>query len=248
MPAPDNHSLLISDLHLCDARPDLNEAFQAFCNDHAAKAESVYILGDLSDAWIGDDDDSDTANLIRSTLASLSSRGVKVYLMTGNRDFLLGQQLADACDATLLSDPSVVALHGHDALLLHGDSLCIDDAEYMAFRAQIQNPAAQQMLLAKPLEERRQIAAMLRSQSKSANSNKAEDIMDVNAAEVSRQMQDAHVTLMIHGHTHRPAVHDIELQGNPAKRMVLGDWGDNVWYIKADASGQKLLSYSLSGS
>lgn len=224
MPKTDSHSLLISDLHLCDARPDLNEAFQSFCNGHAAKAESVYILGDLSDAWIGDDDDSDTANLIRSTLASLSSRGVKVYLMTGNRDFLLGQQLADACDATLLSDPSVVALHGHDALLLHGDSLCIDDAEYMAFRAQIQNPAAQQMLLSKPLEERRQIAAMLRSQSKSANSNKAEDIMDVNAAEVSRQLRDAKVTLMIHGHTHRPAVHDIELQGTPAKRMVLGDW------------------------
>jgi len=241
------HSLLISDLHLCDTRPELNEAFRSFCSEHASKAESVYILGDLSDAWIGDDDDSDTANLIRSTLASIGSLGVKIYLMTGNRDFLLGQQLADDCGAALLPDPSVVKLHGHSALLLHGDSLCIDDAEYMAYRAQIQNPAARQMLLTKPLEERRQIATMLRSQSKSANSNKAEDIMDVNAGEVSRQMKEANVTLMIHGHTHRPAVHDTELQGIPAKRMVLGDWGENVWYIKADSNGQQLLSYPLSG-
>ena len=237
------YSLLISDLHLCDAHQDLTAAFQHFCKEKATQAEALFILGDLSDAWVGDDDDGDTANTIRQTLKTVAAQGTAVYLMSGNRDFLMGAQLAEDCGASVLADPSVVNLHGNDALLLHGDSLCIDDSEYMAFRAQIQNPSAQQILLSKPLEERRQIAAMLRSQSKSANSNKAEDIMDVNQDEVVKQLENANVKLMIHGHTHRPAEHELQIASGTAKRLVLGDWGESIWYIKADQQGQTLHSY-----
>lgn len=247
---PAAHSLLISDLHLCDARPDLNAAFSWFCRTHAAHCERLYILGDLSDAWVGDDDDSETALLIRDTLRELSQAGVAVFLMTGNRDFLIGQQLASDCGLHLLADPSVVDLYGRQVLLMHGDSLCTGDAEYMAFRAQIQNKDAQKTLLAQSLEQRRQLAASLRAQSKSANSNKAEDIMDVTQAEVERVCIEHGVTTLIHGHTHRPAVHPFDLptnngQSQAAQRMVLGDWGSKGWYIKANSEALVLESFVI---
>jgi UDP-2,3-diacylglucosamine hydrolase len=240
------HSLIISDLHLSAQRPDLNTAFKQFCESTACKAQALYILGDLADAWVGDDDDSQTAQFITDTLAALSASGTAVYLMTGNRDFLMGEKLAEKCGLTLLTDPTQQTIHGHELLLMHGDSLCTGDAEYMAFRAQIQNPATAALLMSKPLDERRQIAQMLRAKSQSANSNKAEDIMDVTPEEVQLAMQKNHVTTLIHGHTHRPAVHEFNLDdGNAAKRYVLGDWDCEGWMININEKSIELCNFSL---
>jgi len=240
------HSLIISDLHLSAHRPDLCEAFKTFCATTASKASALYILGDLADAWVGDDDDSETAKLITQTLTTLNQSGTHVYLMTGNRDFLMGEQLATQCGIHLLPDPSCKTLHGHELLLMHGDSLCTGDDEYMAFRAQIQNPATAALLMSKPLEERRQIAQMLRSKSQSANSNKAEDIMDVTQAEVQQALQQHSVKTLIHGHTHRPDVHQLTLQdGSPATRYVLGDWNTKGWMITVDEQSIELSNFSL---
>ena len=244
------HSLLISDLHLCAARPDLNRAFQDFCTQTAINAQALYILGDLSDAWVGDDDDSATAALIRESLSTLTRAGVSVYLMTGNRDFLMGDQLAEDCNLTLLPDPSCVDLYGESVLLMHGDSLCTGDEEYMAFRAQVQNKQAQQLLLTQPLDQRRELAASLRAQSKSANSNKAEDIMDVSADEVLKECRQHGTRTLIHGHTHRPAEHTHSMRSDDngrdsIRRIVLGDWNDKGWYIKACAGALELVSFAI---
>lgn len=235
----------ISDLHLDLQRPDITRAFVAFCQRCQGSIERLYILGDLADAWLGDDDDGEIATIIRQSLLSLSGSGVQVYLMTGNRDFLMGATLASECGLELLSDPTVIDLYGNATLLMHGDSLCTGDSEYMAFREKIRNPDMVADLLAKPLDERREIARQLRQQSKSANASKASDIMDVSPEEVSRVMQQHNASLLIHGHTHRPAVHDLEVGQLRVKRYVLGDWDVNGWALSADENGFSLDSFSL---
>ncbi|MGB2272286.1 MAG: UDP-2,3-diacylglucosamine diphosphatase [Pseudomonadales bacterium] len=237
-----NHSLFISDLHLCAQRPDISEAFVRFCTQRAINAEALYILGDLSDAWLGDDDDSDIAELLKSEIKKLTDAGVKVFIMVGNRDFLMGQQFATDCQCTLLADPSVIDLYGQSVLLMHGDSLCTEDAEYMAFRAQIRNPDMQQVLLSKSLDERRGIAKMLREKSRSANATKTEDIMDVTPSEVVKALNDHNVDIMIHGHTHRPAIHNLIVDSVDAKRYVLGDWDKKGWCITASKDTSLELS------
>lgn len=231
-----DHSLFISDLHLSAQRPDITEAFVRFCAQRAINAETLYILGDLSDAWLGDDDDSDVAEVLRTEIIKLTSAGVNVFIMVGNRDFLMGQAFANECGCEILPDPSVINLYGQPVLLMHGDSLCTGDAEYMGFRAQIRNPDMQRMLLSKSLDERRGIAKMLREKSRSANATKAADIMDVTASEVVKALHDHNVDIMIHGHTHRPKIHslftDAEQQVE-AKRYVLGDWDTQGWCITA---------------
>ena len=240
------NSLIISDLHLSAQRPDLCQAFVQFCQQQAREVDSLYILGDLCDAWVGDDDDSEVANLVRETLSALSAAGTRVFLMTGNRDFLMGQQLANECGINLLEDPSVATLGGQKVLLMHGDSMCTQDSEYMAFRAKIRNPATQQMLLSKSLEERRGIAQMLRSQSKSANASKAEDIMDVTSSEVIDVLESHQTHILIHGHTHRPAIHELTLSNDQAaKRYVLGDWDKQGWMIKASDNTLELINFDL---
>ena len=231
-----DHSLFISDLHLSVQRPDITAAFVRFCAERAMHASSLYILGDLSDAWLGDDDDSEIADVLRTEIKKLGDAGVNVFIMVGNRDFLMGQQFASDCQCKILPDPSVIQLYGQSVLLMHGDSLCTSDAEYMGFRAQIRNPDMQQMLLSKSLDERRGIAKMLREKSRSANATKASDIMDVTPSEVVKELRDHNVDIMIHGHTHRPAVHthitDTDKQVE-AKRYVLGDWDSQGWCITA---------------
>jgi len=243
-----DHSLFISDLHLSVQRPDITAAFVRFCAERAIHASSLYILGDLSDAWLGDDDDSDIADVLRREIKTLSDTGVNVFIMVGNRDFLMGQQFANDSHCKILPDPSVINLYGQSVLLMHGDSLCTSDTEYMAFRAQIRNPDMQQMLLSKSLDERRGIAKMLREKSQSANATKASDIMDVTPSEVVKALREHKVDILIHGHTHRPQVHslvrDTENQ-TEAKRYVLGDWDSQGWCItasKEDSSLAPLLS------
>lgn len=230
----------ISDLHLDASRPAVTAALAAFLQDNTHR-EALYILGDLFEAWVGDDDDAPLASEVASMLAHFSRTGPSLYLMRGNRDFLLGEAFSERCGARLLQDPCVVDLYGEPTLLMHGDSLCTADAEYMRFRSTARDPDWQADLLARPLAERRQLAAQLRAMSAEANSNKAEDIMDVTPSEVQRVMEGAGVHRLIHGHTHRPARHN-EPGG---ERIVLGDWDRRGWYIEASPAGLELIDFPI---
>jgi UDP-2,3-diacylglucosamine hydrolase len=240
-----SRTLFISDLHLDPARPEIIAAFEQFLRDHAAGCEALYILGDFFEAWIGDDAPNPLADQIAAWLKALSDTGSKIYLMHGNRDFLIGDAFAAKAGATLLADPTLISLYGEDVLLLHGDILCTRDTDYMAFREQIRHPAMIEQLLAKPIEERLAIAKQLREQSKEAGSNKAMDIMDVTPEEVVRLLEENRCQHMIHGHTHRPAMHKLELSDGKAQRTVLGDWDQKYWYLEASPFGQLLQSVPI---
>ncbi|NKI17916.1 UDP-2,3-diacylglucosamine diphosphatase [Spongiibacter sp. KMU-166] len=223
--------LFISDLHLDEKRPEILRAFFHFMETRARAADELYILGDFFEMWVGDDDDSDLAQQVAAALRALTENGTDLYLMHGNRDFLLGDDFCKAVGATLLPDPFQLELAGQPTLLMHGDSLCIDDPQYQQFRAMVRSPAWQQEAMSKSLEERRALARQLRMASNEANSNKAADIMDVNPAEVQRQMLDYQCLRLIHGHTHRPQRHHIDLAGESAERIVLGDWDSQGWVL-----------------
>lgn len=231
----------ISDLHLDEKRPSVTRAFFRYLDTLPDDTEALYLLGDIFEAWLGDDDNNPFLDEIRTKLKATVER-LPVYFMHGNRDFLVGSQFALDTGISLLADPSIIEFHGTRYLLAHGDSLCTDDVEYQAFRSQIRNPAMQAMLLAKPLEERREIARQLRANSKMANSNKAQDIMDVNSNAVSRLMEEYSVDTLIHGHTHRPAVHDL---GDGKQRIVLGDWEDNGWELVLDQGEFSLRHFPI---
>ncbi len=236
--------LFISDLHLSEAAPDLFLAFENFLQDHCRDIDELYILGDLVDAWVGDDDDSPFAKQLKATLNSVVDNGCSLFLMQGNRDFLLGERFTKAIGATLLPDAHVLTLAGEQTLLMHGDALCIDDTEYQQFREQVRSDAWQQNLLAQPLEQRRALARQLRDMSQAENQVKAYDIMDVNEAEVERVMTHYDVTVLIHGHTHRPARHPMpELK----ERVVLGDWNASrpAWVCRADDHSIEFLHLPL---
>jgi UDP-2,3-diacylglucosamine hydrolase len=242
---PPDTLLLISDLHLSPQRPDLCQAFLRFLAEKTPGAKALYILGDFVDAWIGDDDDSPLYVELAAALKAVSERGTAVYFIHGNRDFLLGQHYASACGATLLDEPLRLTHAGHDYLLLHGDVLCTRDTAYLAFRNLVRSAAWQSEFLAKPLAERRAFAAAARAQSKSMSSNKPEDIMDVTPEAVLALLQKEGVRSLIHGHTHRPAVHELEVDGLPAQRVVLGDWREHeAWYAQLDANGAHLKHFS----
>ncbi|WP_444907849.1 UDP-2,3-diacylglucosamine diphosphatase [Microbulbifer sp. SSSA008] len=236
----------ISDLHLDEKRPDITRAFFDFLHGRAAGAEALYILGDFFEAWVGDDDDAPLAREVIGELSRYSGTGVELYLMHGNRDFLLGTDFAQRAGATLLQDPTALSLGNERVLLMHGDSLCTLDKEYMAFRRQARDPKWQQELLTKSLQERRAIAAQIRMASKSMNSRKAEDIMDVTQEEVERVMLEHNVHRLIHGHTHRPARHALTINDEPAERVVLGDWDKNAWCLKADNDSLELIHWPIS--
>ena len=233
-------SFFISDLHLDTARPAVTAALATFLDDHRG-CECLYILGDLFEAWIGDDDDSPLAAEVAGLLRDFTAGGGALAIMPGNRDFLLGEAFCRAVGAQLLPDPTLVDLYGEPTLLLHGDSLCTGDVHYQAFRRSARDPRWQAELLARPLAERRGLAARLREMSREANSNKAEDIMDVAPAAVRAAMDDHGVRQMIHGHTHRPARHE-EAAG---LRWVLGDWDSHGWAIEASPENIRLYSFPI---
>ena len=233
-------SYFISDLHLDPGRPRVIEAFAAFLRGNRDCA-ALYILGDLFEAWVGDDDDSSLAMQVRRLLADFTASGPSLYLMRGNRDFLLGEKFCSEVGASLLPDPSVIDLYGQATLLMHGDSLCIDDEDYQAFRQTVRNPAWQAEVLKRDLAERRSLAAELRSMSGELKSNKAEDIMDASPTAIARAMNEHGVRQLIHGHTHRPAQHD-EPCGN---RWVLGDWDDTCWIVEATVTGLNLINIDI---
>lgn len=227
----------ISDLHLEESRPDITDAFLAFLKDKAMGIEALYILGDFFEAWIGDDEQTPLQNRVADALREVSDSGTALYLMHGNRDFLIGEDFGNRCGAELLPDPTVVDLHGTPTLLMHGDSLCTADVEYQKFRANMRNEQWQQMFLQRPLADRQMVARQLREISMAKNQGKAETIMDVTPEEVVREMEHHRVQRLIHGHTHRPAIHPLTASGQPAWRIVLGDWDTHAWWL--DVTGDQ---------
>ncbi|MEQ1518180.1 MAG: UDP-2,3-diacylglucosamine diphosphatase [Usitatibacteraceae bacterium] len=223
----------VSDIHLCVERPRITRMFKRFIAEIAPNAGAVYILGDLFEYWLGDDQlDADAlAREIAESLHRLASSGTRLYFMHGNRDFLLAGRFASEASLTILSDPTVIQLGHEQVILMHGDTLCTDDAAYQAFRRQVRSAAWQQGILAKPYAERVELARSIRSQSDIEKSMKPEAIMDVNADAVAAVFKESVATVLVHGHTHRPARH-VHLAGNCADvRWVLQDWHDIGGYL-----------------
>lgn len=231
-------ALFLSDLHLSPDRPAAAAAFRAFCAGPARTASAVYILGDLFDWWVGDDQVADpfVATMVES-LRALSDTGVPLFVGRGNRDFLLGERFARATGATILPEMSVVDLAGTPTLICHGDELCTDDAEYQAYRARMRDPDTLARLLRLPYSVRRLIAWWLRRKSRQGKARKSDAIMDVTPATVADAFRRHGVVRMIHGHTHRPAVHVHEVDGTPRERHVMADWHDHGHYLAVDADG-----------
>lgn len=219
-----NEILFISDLHMSWEKPEITQRFLDFLDNRAIKAKELFILGDLFDAWVGDDDFSPPNPKIRKSLKYLSEAGVKIYFQQGNRDFLLGKRFCEETGIVLLDDPYVIDLFGVPTLLMHGDLLCTDDLPYQAFRRKSRSSEWQQNVLSKPLLVRLLVARWYRIRSYFHKRQKTVEIMDVNQATVADTMATNSCMRLIHGHTHRPAIHDFILAGKPAQRYVLAAW------------------------
>lgn len=231
------HSIFISDLHLCPARPAINRTFFDFLRGPATQAEALYILGDLFEYWAGDDDDDPFHASVSTALRALHEGGVALYLIHGNRDFLIGERFTAAYGAQLLPDPTLLDLYGARTLLMHGDTLCTDDTGYQKFRAKVRNPAYQHQFLAQPLPKRKEIIAGLRAENAEEKQQKSEAIMDVTIATVEAELRKHGYPRLIHGHTHRPALHQQRVDGHLCERWVLADWYASGSYLVCDAEG-----------
>lgn len=231
-------TLIISDLHLHSKQPALTSLFVDFLSSQVAQARDLYILGDLFEAWLGDDAiDEDQARVI-AALKSISDTGVNIAVMHGNRDFLLGSQFAKSSGARIIDDPFIVDLAGHRTLLMHGDTLCTDDTAYQAFRGQVRNPEFIRTFLSLPVAERIRQAEEYRKMSQTEVQSKPEEIMDVNEQAVLETMTHYRVNRLVHGHTHRPAIHNLFIDNKPAQRYVLGDWSANLGNVLVCDSNQ----------
>lgn len=236
-------TLFIADLHLQTEEPAITAGFLRFLAGIAREADALYILGDLFEAWIGDDDPNPLHQQIAAALKALAESGVPVYFIHGNRDFLLGQRFARESGMRLLPEEKVLELYGKRLLILHGDTLCTDDAGYQAFRAKVHQPWLQKLFLALPLFIRMRIAAKMRAGSKSANRTKSLAIMDVNPQAVVKVMEKHQVQHLIHGHTHRPDIHALTANGEPAYRYVLGAWHSEGSMVKVTADKIELIAF-----
>lgn len=232
--------LYISDLHLDPEAPERTAAFLEFCHGPARAAARLVIVGDLFEAWVGDDDDGELPAAVAAALGELAAAGVELGFVHGNRDFMLGADYAARCGMRLLPEYSSIRLAGRSALLLHGDQLCTDDHAYQAVRAQVRDPVWQAQMRLRPLSERRALAAAARQASRQHTSMAAAAIMDVNAAAVRATLTAAGVRILLHGHTHRPAVHHVRDEGGPWLRIVLGDWGPQPSYLRVDGEHAEL--------
>ncbi len=231
-------SLFISDLHLAAERPRIVEQFFRFLSGPARGAQGLYVLGDLFEYWVGDDDlDDPLNNSVAQAFAAVAATGAAVYFMHGNRDLLVGQEFAARSSARLLGDPFLTDLHGTRTLLMHGDTLCTDDVEYQKFRAYARHPQNQARFLAQPVAARHAEMEALRVRSESAKLGKTAEIMDVNVPAVEQALRQAGYPRLIHGHTHRPGRHVHRVDGHACERWVLGDWYENGSYLRCDAAG-----------
>ncbi|HFT3529541.1 TPA: UDP-2,3-diacylglucosamine diphosphatase [Klebsiella variicola] len=236
-------TLFIADLHLQTEEPAITAGFLRFLQGEARQADAMYILGDLFEAWIGDDDPNPLHQQIASAIKAVVDAGVPCYFIHGNRDFLVGQRFARQSGMLLLAEEERLDLYGREVLIMHGDTLCTDDPGYLAFRAKVHTPWIQRLFLALPLLIRRRIAASMRADSKAANSSKSMDIMDVNPQAVVDVMERHHVQWLIHGHTHRPAVHELQANGQPAWRVVLGAWHSEGSMVKVTPDDVELIHF-----
>ncbi len=240
-------TLFISDLHLDAELPAITQCFLSFLS-RIKGCDALYILGDFFEVWVGDDDRSHLHETVANALSALAASGSRVYLMHGNRDFLIGQDYARQCSATLIPEPSIIELFGNKILLMHGDSLCTRDVDYLKFRKMVRAERWQQDFLDRSLVERHMIAQQTRAQSKEKSRMKASEIMDVTSQEVIEQMSLHQVNFLIHGHTHRPAVHTHRLKAPlngkmEAVRIVLGSWDSKGWALEISASGYDLKHF-----
>jgi UDP-2,3-diacylglucosamine hydrolase len=239
-PQQSDTTLFISDLHLCASRPAITAAFVKFLQDTASKAKALYILGDLFEYWAGDDDIDDAFHRqIISGFKKLSDSGVDIFLMHGNRDFLIADDFCQMAGMTLLADPTMIDLYGKKALLSHGDDLCIDDVAYQQFRIQVRDKKWQHEFLSQPLQARKKQIEAIRARSELEKTQKSMEIMDVNAVAVNALLEKYQPDLLIHGHTHRPNQHSINLDGKLITRWVLGDWYEQGSYLACDKHGCK---------
>jgi len=238
-----SRTLFIADLHLCAEEPAITAGFLRFLQREALHADALYILGDLFEAWIGDDDPEPLHADIAAALLTLKQHGVPCYFIHGNRDFLLGHRFAHASGMILLPEEQLLELYGKRILILHGDTLCTDDEGYQRFRRKVHQRWLQKLFLALPLFIRQRIAGRMRASSKNANASKSIAIMDVNQHAVIDAFQRHQAQWMIHGHTHRPAVHPSEIEGQPAERVVLGAWHQQGSMIQVDADAVTLSSF-----
>jgi UDP-2,3-diacylglucosamine hydrolase len=236
-------ALFISDLHLTSERPAANEAFFAFLEREVPGATALYILGDLFEFWVGDDDLADPLNaIVAGFLSNAAKAGTPVFLMHGNRDFLMADAFCKASGARLLSDPTVVDLFGRRTLLMHGDTLCTDDSAYQEWRALCRSETWQKPFLAQPLESRRSRMLELRRQSEQDKREKPSTIMDVNDEAVRTALREHDCTQLIHGHTHRPAHHTLDVDGRACDRWVLQDWYGRGGYLEVSPERARLVS------
>lgn len=237
-------TLFISDLHLSAERPDIIRLFVKFMNSDAQKTDALYILGDLFEVWLGDDYFEPELEPAINALKQFVQSGKPLYVIHGNRDFLMGVGFEQLTGCKILPDPSLISLYGRQTLISHGDELCIDDTEYMEFRNMVRNPEWQQTFLNKPIDERITFANQARSESKTKTQQKAMEIMDVNQNAVEQLMDKHNVDLLIHGHTHRPNTHHFISNGKDFTRIVLGDWYEkgSVLICEKEACSMKSLS------
>lgn len=235
----------ISDLHLDPSRPEVTALFRDFLAGEARDLEALYILGDLFEAWIGDDDPEPHHAAVKADLHELTASGVPGYFMHGNRDFLIGERFSGETGLNLLDDPTVIDLYGRPTLLTHGDKLCIDDVDYQEFRRTVHDPEWQQAFLREPLKARYQFAAQARAESKRQQSDKSMAIMDVNHGAVEDLMRKSCVDRMIHGHTHRPDTHRFSVDGVDYSRIVLGDWYEQGSILRCDDDDCRLAALPL---
>jgi UDP-2,3-diacylglucosamine hydrolase len=233
----------VSDLHLDPDRPAITSLFLRFLAHDARAASALYILGDLFEAWVGDDDDDQIGAQVATALRAVSDAGIPLGFIRGNRDFLLGQDYAERAGMRLLPDPCVVELGGEATLLLHGDLLCGDDAAYQAFRRQVRDPAWQADFLAQPLAQRKAFAQKARAASRSAQRAQALEVGDATPAAVEEMFARFGVRRMIHGHTHRPRVHTHAVAGRECERIVLGDWYEQGSTLRVAADGRAELAF-----
>ena len=235
-------TLFISDLHLDAARPEIAAQFNDFMNIEAVSADALYILGDLFESWVGDDDPNAHYAAVKKSLRKLVDHNVPVFFMHGNRDFMIGDLFASETGLTLLPDPYLLEIHGTRVLLSHGDAMCTDDVQYQAIRQLTRNTDWQMKMLEKPLAERQAIAAQARAASVAHGKSLSDDIGDVNQGAVEDTFRKHGVSTMLHGHTHRPAVHSVDLDGTNATRIVLGDWYEQGSVVKWDENGPVLVA------
>ncbi len=235
----------IADLHLSENRPDITACFFRFLQEDAIKAEKLYILGDLFETWLGDDDDSVFALSIAQALNLLSQSGTKIFYLHGNRDFLLGKHYAKKASMQLLPEVVKIDLYGKPAVIMHGDTLCTRDISYQKFRKKSRSWWWQATMKSLPLFVRQKIAKSYRKKSAQATAEKPQDIMDVTKQEVIRCLSQYQSLLLIHGHTHRPARHELRVNDNLAQRIVLGDWYTQGAWLKVSAAKMELLNQPL---